>query len=203
VSAGRIAANPSCRTRGLLRNARLAFQTIASAAAVALVLPACEEAESNAKVQALQVVDVAAYWAVRGKDQEQNNYIHPVVRFRIQNGFSEEVSYVQAMAVFKRETFPDEPWGNDFLYSISDKPIPPGGATEFLTLRSDTNFISKDSPEKMFQNEKWEQVLVEIFLRVGPSVWTPVLDLEVPKHIGAPGLEKFLEPAVEPSAPPR
>lgn len=153
--------------------------------------------------QALKLEDVAAYWAVRGKDQEQNNYIHPVVRFRIKNSFPEEVGYVQAMAVFKRETFPDEPWGSDFLYSISEKPIPSGGASEFLTLRSDTNFISKDSPDEMFQNAKWEQVLVEIFLRVGPSAWTKALALEVPKHIGAPGLEKFLGPSVEPSAPAR
>ena len=203
MSAGRVAATPSCRILGLLRNARIAFQTIAGAAAAALLLPACEEAASNAKVRALQVEDVSAYWAVRGKDREQNNYIHPVVRFRIKNSFPEGVSYIQAMAVFKRASFPDEPWGSDFLHSISDKPIPSGGATEFLTLRSDTNFVSKDSPEEMFQNEKWEQVLVEIFLRVGPSTWTPVLDMEVPKHIGAPGLEKFLEPAVEPSSPPR
>jgi hypothetical protein len=195
------AAIPSSRTRGLLRSARIAARTIAGAAVLAL-LSGCVETESNAKVQALQLEDVAAYWAVRGKDQEQNNYIHPVVRFRIKNGFPEEVSYIQAMAVFKRENFPDEPWGSAFLHSISDQPLPAGGASEVLVLRADTNFVSKDSPEQMFQNEKWEQVLVQIFLRVGPSVWTPVVALEVPKHIGAPGLEKFLEPAVETSTPP-
>jgi hypothetical protein len=186
-----------------LRNAGIAFQTIAAAAALALLPSGCDEPESNAKAQALQVEEVAAYWAVRGKDREGTNYIHPVVRFRIKNGFPEEVSYVQAMAVFKRETFPDEPWGSDYLYSISERPIPSGGASEFLTLRSDTNFVSKDSPETMFQNEKWEQVLVEIFLRVGPSSWTKALAMEVPKRIGAPGLEKFLGPAVEPSPPDR
>jgi hypothetical protein len=157
----------------------------------------CGDAESEAKAEALELEDVSAYWAVRGKDREQNNYIHPVVRFRIKNTGAEEAGYIQAMAVFKRELLPDEPWGNDFLYSISETPLAAGTRSEILTMRSDTNFVSKDAPERMFQSEKWEKVSVSVFLRVGPSSWKPVLSLEVPKQIGAPGLEKFLEPEAE------
>jgi len=162
----------------------------------------CADAESEAKVGALELADVSAYWAVRGKDREQNNYIHPVVRFRIKNAGTEEAGYIQAMAVFKRETFPDEPWGNDFLRSISETPIASGAASDVVTMRSDTNFLSKDAPERMFQNEKWEKISVSVFLRVGPSSWRPVLSLDVPSQIGAPGIEKFLEPGTDtPPAP--
>jgi hypothetical protein len=172
---------------------------------IAAAFAGCGDAESEVKAAALELEDVAAYWAVRGKDREQNHYIHPVVRFRVKNSGTQEAGYIQAMAVFKRESFPDEPWGNDFLYSISEKPLPPGSRSEVLTMRSDTNFVSKDSPEKMFQNEKWEEITVSVFLRVGPSSWKPALTLQVPKQIGAPGIEKFLEPELEeppaPSAP--
>jgi len=161
---------------------------------LAAVSSGCNEAEGEAKAKALELEEVAAYWAVRGKDQEQNNYIHPVVRFRIKNTGPEEAGYIQAMAVFKRETLPDEPWGNDFLYSISEAPIAPGGLSGVVTMRSDTNFVSKDAPEQMFQSAKWEKISVSVFLRVGASSWKPVLSLDVPKQIGAPGLEKFLEP---------
>jgi hypothetical protein len=162
-------------------------------------------AASDAKADALELEDVAAYWAVRGKDREQNNYIHPVVRFRIKNTGTEEAGYIQAMAVFKREAFPDEPWGNDFLYSISETPIAAGSRSDEVTMRSDTNFVSKDEPEQMFQSEKWEKISVSVFLRVGPSSWRPALSLEVPKQIGAPGLQKFLEPEAtnEPAPSPR
>jgi hypothetical protein len=162
-----------------------------------VLLAGCTDSEAEAKAKALELEEVAAYWAVRGKDREQNNYIHPVVRFRVKNTGSAEAGYVQAMAVFKRETFPDEPWGNDFLYSIADAPIAAGARSEILTMRSDTNFVSKDAPERMFQNEKWETITVEVFLRVGPSSWQPALSLEVPKQIGAPGVEKFIEPEEE------
>ena len=147
--------------------------------------------------EALTLTDVAAYWAVRGKDSEQNSYINPVARFRIKNGSQVEAGYVQAMAVFKRESFPDEPWGTAFLYSISDEPISPGEESGLLTFRSDTYFISQDTPEQMFHNEQWERVFVEVFVRVGPSSWQSALELEVPKKIGAPGLEKFLQTAGE------
>jgi hypothetical protein len=178
---------------------QLGLATLIAAAASS----GCGDAESERKAEALELEEVAAYWAVRGKDREQNNYIHPVVRFRIKNTGPQEAGYVQAMAVFKREMLPDEPWGNDFLYSISETPLAPGTRSEILTMRSDTNFVSKDEPERMFQSEKWEKVSVSVFLRVGPSSWKPVLSLEVPRQIGAPGLEKFLEPeeATEPAPP--
>lgn len=159
-----------------------------------LALSACSDERSEKILRALVLEDVAAYWAIQGQDQEKNNYIHPIIRFRVVNGSDHDLDYVQVMAVFKRENLPDEPWGNAFTFSISEEPIPPGDSSEPITLRSDTSFISKDSPRQMFINEKWEEVEVEIFLRVGPSSWRILETRQVPKHIGAPGLEKFLTP---------
>lgn len=161
--------------------------------AAAALLSGCDNAESEAKAEALVLQDVAAYWGVRGQDTEGNHYIRPVIRFRVQNTGEASVGYIQVMAVFRRESFPDEPWGSDFLYSIAEEPIPPGESSEIVTLRSDASFISKDAPEQMFDNPKWEEVELEVFLRVGASSWHPAVELVVPKRIGAPGLEKFLE----------
>ena len=154
----------------------------------------CTDAESEALLASLSLEDFTSYWAVIGKNEEGDNFIHPVVRFRVANGAEQEVGYIQAMAVFKRELLPDEPWGNAFTYSVSDEPIKPGEASDLVTLRSDKNIISKDAPAQMFVNEKWEEVTVEIFVRVGPSSWQNLGQMQVPKQIGAPGLEKFLSP---------
>lgn len=161
---------------------------------------ACSDEKSEEILRALVLEDVAAYWAVQGQDEENNNYMHPVVRFRVLNGSDQDLDYVQVMAVFKRENLPDEPWGSAFAYSISKEPIPPGDSSDTITLRSDTSFISKDSPEKMFLNKKWEEVEVDIVLRVGPSSWQILETRQVPKHIGAPGLEKFLDQAEDTKA---
>jgi len=161
-------------------------------------LSSCTDAESEKILDALTLEDVTAYWAVQGQDREQNNYIQPVIRFRVVNSTEEALDYVQAMAVFRRENLPGEPWGNAFTYSISEEPIPPGETSDLITLRSDASFVSKDTPGQMFQNEKWEEVEAEVFLRVGASGWRSLDLREVPKRIGAPGVEKFLESAEEP-----
>ena len=159
-----------------------------------LLILSCGEPESEQAVLALVATDVTTYWAVIGQDTEQNHYIRPVVRFRVVNRWDKDVGYIQAMAVFRRESFPDESWGSDFIYSISEKALVPGGQSDLLTLRSDSKYISKDAPEQMFQNEEWEQIIVEIFVRVGSSTWIPLFKEEILQRIGAPGLEKFLDP---------
>lgn len=162
--------------------------------AVALAASSCSDSASEETLASLTLDDVAAYWAIQGQDDEKNNFIQPIIRFRVVNGAQRDLDYVQAMAVFTRENFPGEPWGNAFTYSISEEPIPPGESSDIIVMRSDTSFISKDSPEQMFRNEKWEDVEVEVFLKVGPSRWEGLDVRRVPKQIGAPGLEKFLQP---------
>lgn len=171
-----------------------------AALAASVGLGACGAAEQKA-VEALSVENVVAYWAVKGK-RGDNNYIRPVVRFKIRNEGDSPVDYVQTMAVFRLESSPDSAWGNAYEYSISNDAIAPGGLSRVITLRCDSTFFSKDEPRRMLDNEKWEQVFVELFLRVGSSSWRSVHKMEVPRRLGAPGVEKFLEPQPQESAPP-
>ena len=187
-----IIAFTSRSNRGMLKKRVVLGPVLAGVLLASAV--SCTDAASEALLASLELEDFTSYWAVIGKNEEGDNFIHPVVRFRVMNGAEQEVGYIQAMAVFKRELLPDEPWGNAFTYSVSDEPIKPGEASDLITLRSDRNIISKDAPAQMFVNEKWEEVTVEIFVRVGPSSWQNLGQMQVSKRIGAPGLEKFLNP---------
>ena len=171
---------------------------------IALVLVtslSCEYFTKEEAVQGLEVIDVESYWTVRGK-LEDDIYIRPIVRFRILNNGANPVDYVQTMAVFRRASAPEESWGSAFEYSLSDDPVAPGETSRLIMLRSDSYYFSSQTPEQMFANEKWEQVKVEVFVKVGPSSWKPVAEMEVPKQLGAPGLEKFLTPEEETAPPP-
>ena len=162
---------------------------------------ACSKEEA---VEGLEAVDVESYWTVRGK-LEDDTYIRPIVRFRLLNKGATAVDFIQTMAVFRRLSAPEESWGSAFEYSLSGDPLAPGGRSRLITLRSDSYYFSKQEPEQMFENEKWEQVTVEVFVKVGPSSWRPAAKMEVPRQIGAPGLEKFLTPeeqSAEPDAEP-
>jgi len=163
------------------------------AAVLTVFSSACFGPSPDEAVMALEAQNVTAYWSVRDKRGE-NNYIRPVVRFQIHNGGERDVDYVQTMAVFRLASSPEESWGNAYEFSISGEPVPPDGLSRVITLRSDSTFFSTDEPRKMLENESWEQVTVDLFFRVGPSSWHLVTNLEVPRRLGAPGVEKFLEP---------
>ncbi len=164
-----------------------------AAAALTVVSSACFGPSPDRTVEALEARNATAYWTVRDKRGE-NNYIRPVVRFQIRNGSERDVDYIQTMAVFHLESSPEESWGNAYEYSISGEPIVPDGLSRIITLRSDSNFFSTDEPRKILKNEEWEQVSVDLFFRVGSSSWKLVTKMEVPRRLGAPGVDKFLEP---------
>lgn len=173
----------------------------AAAAAFALsaplalfVLAACTDAGADENAAGMEVADLVAYWAVRGQDTEGNNYIRPAVRFRLRNRNEEPIQYVQVMSVFRRESAPEEAWGTGYLHSVSEGPLRPGEASIEHTLRADSNYLSKDSPARMFSSELWEDVEVEMFVRVGASAWLSKGRTVALRRLGPPGVEKYLEP---------
>jgi len=160
-----------------------------------LVFPVagCVDRGSTEAVAALEVENLVAYWGVLGEDSEGFSYIRPAVRFRIRNAGEEPVRYIQAHGTFRRTSAPEEAWGTGYLHSVSEEELLPGEATEEVTIYSDSNYLSKATPERMFDNPLWEDVEVEVFLRVGSSNYTPQGRIVALRRLGPPGIEKYLE----------
>ena len=175
---------------------------------LALSGPGCADANEAARL--VRVTELVGYWAVRGRDAEGNNYIRPAARFRVRNENAEPISYIRVMAVFRRESSPEEQWGEGYLHSVSEEALDPGTATEELTLRADSNYLSKGAPERMFENALWEDVEIEMFVRVPGSDWVSHGRTVALRRLGPPGVEKYLEPiedepiyGEEPEEPPK
>lgn len=154
----------------------------------------CTNERDNRIAAQMELDELVGYWAVRGRDSEGNNYIRPAVRFRVKNRNPEPVEYVQVMSVFRRESAPDEAWGTGYIHSVSEAALAPGEASEEYTLRADSNYLSPGSPESMFENELWEDVEIEMFVRVGASSWVSRGTTTALRRLGPPGVEKYLEP---------
>ncbi len=161
---------------------------------VAMAAPGCVNREDNATASRMRLTELVAYWAVRGRDSEGNNYIRPAVRFRVTNTNPGPVEYVQVMSVFRRESAPDEAWGTGYVHSVAEEALDPGEASGEHTLRADSNYLSQGAPERMFENELWEDVEVEMFVRVGASSWISQGKTVALRRLGPPGVEKYLEP---------
>lgn len=191
----RFPARRSAVRAGAAPDGRTALLALAALAAAAFAAAGCTDAGADESAAATELTGVVAYWTVRGQDSEGNNYIRPAVRFRVRNANAEAIRYVQVMSVFRRESAPEEAWGTGYLHSVSEEALAPGEATPEHTLRSDSNYLSKDSPARMFASELWEDVEVEMFLRVGASAWAPKGKTVALRRLGPPGVEKYLEPA--------
>lgn len=157
-------------------------------------LSGCTDQAANATAGQMELSSLVAYWAVRGQDSEGNNYIFPSVRFRLRNGSEAPVEYVQVMSVFRRESAPDEAWGTGYLHSAHEAPLAPAEESQEHILRADSNYLSQGTPERMFQNPLWEDVEVEVFVRVGASSWVSRGRTTALRRLGAPGVDKYLEP---------
>ncbi len=176
--------------------ARRAARTIAAllAALAAGSGAGCTDAEATRAAARIDLSGLVGYWAVLGQDSDGNTYIRPAVRFRVRNTNPDPTEYIQVMSVFRRESAPEESWGTAYLHSATEEPLLPGGETAEHTLRSDSNYLSQARPRQMFEHELWEDVEVEMFVRVGASSWVSRGRVLAERRLGPPGVEKYLEP---------
>ena len=131
----------------------------------------------------LDVSDVDGYWAVEpamGGEQ----YIAPVVRFRLHNRSDKELHAVQAMAVFRRKGEENLTWGSGYEEVVSRRaPLAPGQSV-LVTLHSDARYHSTGPVEGMFTHPQFRDALAEYFIRVGSSGWTSFGKTDIARRLG-------------------
>jgi hypothetical protein len=135
----------------------------------------------------LRVSDLQTYWIVDSPQQGQN-FVAPVVRFRLKNVSAEPLSAVQARARFPAPDQGDEPWGSiQEQVSTWRRPLDAGQET-VVTVRSAGRYHSAADPEDMLRSPGFQDPKVEVFVRIGSSEWALLAQSAVERRIGAPGL---------------
>jgi hypothetical protein len=173
----------------MVRQAR--YTPLVALAASALALPsACRSHDPAAELQAS---GLQGYWVVDSPQQGQN-YIAPVVRFRLKNVSKEPLSAVQARARFPAPDQGDEVWGSiQEQVSTWRKPIPPG-QDALVTVRSAGRYHSTADPQDILRSPAFKDPKVEVWVRIGASSWALVARGEVERRIGAPDLPRLGTP---------
>jgi hypothetical protein len=144
-----------------------------------------------------EVSDVDAYWAVEppmGGEQ----YIAPVVRFRLTNRSGREQHSVQTMATFRRQGEENLSWGSAFEQVVSRRnPLAPGQSV-LVTLKSDARYHSS-SLEGMFTHPQFRDATVEFFVRVGSSGWVSFGKAPIERRFGPRSVASPSPPAAVPT----
>jgi len=117
--------------------------SLAGIAVLALSIPlilssaACNQ-PTDAQVKAsLEVMDVQTKWVAKEYRQwpQPKLVLVPVVMFRVKNLTAEPIKFINFNAIFKRPG-DIENLGDSFLAAIRKEPVPPGGLSPVITLKS-------------------------------------------------------------------
>ena len=171
---------------------RLARRTalVALVAAPLALLQACRRHDPAAE---LKVGALQTYWIVDSPQQGQN-YVAPVVRFRLRNVSSEPLSAVQARARFPAPDQGDEVWGSiQEQVSTWRHPIPPG-QDALVTVRCAGRYHSTADPQDILRSPGFKDPKVEVWVRIGASNWALLARGDVERRIGAPDLSPLGAP---------
>ena len=157
--------------------------TAGLALGLGLSLVACQRHDP---ARELELFGVETYWIVDSPRQGQN-YIAPVVRFRLKNVSDKPLRSVQARAKFPAAD-QEEAWGSiQEQVSTWRRPIDPGKDT-LVTVRSAGRYQSPAAPEDILRSPAFKDPRVEVFVRIGASEWALLAQASVERRIGAPGL---------------
>lgn len=155
----------------------------AVAAALLLSAVACTRHDPEKE---LAIDGVETYWIV-DSPQEGQNFIAPVVRFRLRNRGPGPLGSVQARARFPASNQGDEVWGSiQEQVSTWSRPLEPG-RDAVVTVRSAGRYHAAADPEQILRSPGFTDPRVEVYVRIGSSNWAKLAEGPVERRIGAPG----------------
>jgi hypothetical protein len=163
---------------------RAACVTAGLALGLGLSLLGCRRHDA---ARELELKELETYWIVDSPRQGQN-YVAPVVRFRLKNVSSQPLRSVQARAKFPAADQGEETWGSiQEQVSTWRRPIEPGQDT-LVTVRSAGRYQSAADPEDILRSPGFKDPRVEVYVRIGASAWALLAQANVERRIGAPGV---------------
>jgi len=141
----------------------LGFFAALAAAPLAFLTTACQAPTAEEIKASMELVDVQTKWVMKEYRQWPNPMLKivPVVSFRVKNISSLPLKYVNFNAVFK-EKGAVENVGDNFLAAIRKDPIPPGGMSPTITLKSNFGVEGRDKGD-IERNPFWKPWIVKVF----------------------------------------
>lgn len=130
----------------------------------------------------LEVTQLSSGWFDAGLDSLGRNKIVPVVSFRLENETSKELGYLQINAVFRREG-ENEGWGTKFVRVVGTEGIPPGAASELLTLDSSRGYTGEQSQSEMLGHRDFVDVKMDLYIKHRAQQWALLDTLDVDRQL--------------------
>jgi hypothetical protein len=151
-------------------------------ALVSLLLPSCKSISPEELKASLEIVDLSSKWVAKTYQPWPPKLILvPTITFRVKNNSDRPLNYMNFNAIFK---FRDdqENLGDNFLAAIRKEPIPPGGTSIVITLKS--NFgVEGTNLAKFKDNPQWKPVVCRLFVQSKSPIHVLLGEYEISREI--------------------
>lgn len=137
---------------------------------------------SEAAVEALEPVDVVTGWFDDGIVEGGKNKLVPSVSLKLRNKSDQPIRSIQINAIFRR-VGEQEMWGEYFGWAIPREPLPAGGTTNTLVMRSALGYTGEQPRMQMLQNREFIDAKVEIYLKQGSRVWAKLAEYPIQRQL--------------------
>jgi len=155
---------------------------VISVVLASLLLPSCKGVSPEELKASLEIVEVSSKWVAKSyQPWPPKLVLVPTITFRAKNLSDQPINYLNFNAIFK---FRDdqENLGDNFLAAIRKEPIPPGGTSKTITLKS--NFGVEGKGLAQFKdNPQWRPVVCKLFVQSKGSVHVLLGEYEISREI--------------------
>lgn len=161
---------------GMRRPSKLLVVALTMAASAA-----CSAGASQPINQLVEPVDVRTGWFDAGVENGMNKLV-PTVMLTLKNVSSDPVGNVQLNAVIRRVGETEE-WGGAFQKVVGMEPIPPGGTTKPIVLRSNLGYTGSEPRAQMLKNSQFVDAHVQVFAKHGGNQWTKLGEWQIAREM--------------------
>jgi hypothetical protein len=162
------------------------------AALVVFSFPSCSKAPSPEELKAaVEIVDVSTKWVAKVYEPWPPKLtLVPVISFRVKNVSAKPLNYLNFNGIFKEQEG-QENVGDNFLAAIRREPIPPGGTSDVITLKSNFGVEGK-SLASFKDNPNWKPYICRLFIQskgsphilLGEYPISRTIDFQEPEPVG-------------------
>jgi len=135
--------------------------------------------------RALQMDSVSTGWYETGGVDGGKIKLVPVVSFRLKNVSDQTLGTLQVNAVFRRGGDENE-WGSGFVPSAAADGLPPGSATDTLTLKSQLGYTGTESRFDMLKNSHFVDAKVDVYAKHASTGWTRLGEFPIKRQLIEP-----------------
>jgi hypothetical protein len=146
-----------------------------------VAIAACGSSANESIAKLVEPVDVKTGWFDAGVENGMNKLV-PTVTLTLKNVSRQPVANVQLNAVIRRVGETEE-WGGAFQKVVGTEPIPPGGSTKPVVLRSNLGYTGTEPRAQMLKNSQFVDAHVQVFAKHGGNQWTKLGEWQIAREM--------------------